>query len=440
MATDEKSVFPATDPGNDPQQTPSDPQQNRPDGLSRRAFVGAAAMAGATLISSAGALGQSRSDAEAGRTDDYASDPGPENKVLMALNPDPNFPPFTDKGNLPPFWHSFDLTPKRLQGGGWTHQVTQREIGLSKDLAGVNMRLTAGSFRELHWHLADEWAIMLTGKARVSVMQPDGRMFIDDVERGDLWYFPAGYPHSIQGLEGPGCEFLLVFDQGDFSEDDTFLLSELLAHIPPEVIRKNMGWTRQEWDQLPPEELYIFSAELPGPLENDKRFLGSRLETKNQYTFHGAMTMKPAAESSGGTARIIDSTNFPASRNIAAGIVTLRPGALRELHWHPNGSEWQYWIQGKGRMTVSMTGGKARTVDFNAGDVGFVPNMAAHYIENTGTEDVIFLEMFKTSRYQSISVNEWISRMPDKMAQAHLKLPLSAIRRVPASQYTVLPK
>src|SRR5579875_3522503 len=206
--------------------------------LTRRAFVGGAAMAGAGLVSAAGALAQSRKEAQAGRQGDNASDPGPENEALRAINPDPNLPPFTDKGNPPPFWYSFDLTAKRLQAGGWTHQVTQRELAQSKDLAGVNMRLTAGSFRELHWHLADEWAIMLTGKARVSVMQPDGRMFIDDVERGDLWYFPAGFPHSIQGLEGAGCEFLLVFDQGNFSEDDTFLLSELLAHTPPEVIQR----------------------------------------------------------------------------------------------------------------------------------------------------------------------------------------------------------
>jgi oxalate decarboxylase len=415
-------------------------QESTTDAISRRAFVGTAAMAGASLLSGAGAFGQSRKDAEAGRTDDYASDPGPENKTLFALNPDANLPPFTDKGNPPPFWYSFDLTAKRLQGGGWTHQVTQRELAQSKDLAGVNMRLTAGSFRELHWHLADEWAIMLTGKARVSVMQPDGKMFIDDVERGDLWYFPAGYPHSIQGLEGPGCEFLLVFDQGDFSEDDTFLLSEMLAHIPPDVIQKNMGWSRKEWDQLPPEELYIFPAELPGPLDDERRFLGSHLETANQYTFRGALSMRPLAETAGGSARVIDSTNFPVSKNIAAGIVTLKPGGLRELHWHPNGSEWQYWIQGKGRMTITLTGGKARTTDFNAGDVGYVPNMAAHYIENTGTEDLIFLEMFKTGQYQSISVNEWIARMPDKMAQAHLKLPLSTIRRPPDRQLVVLPK
>src|SRR5271154_6287493 len=196
--------------------------------LSRRIFVGAAALAGAGFIG-ADATAQTRAEQVAGRSGNSPSDPGPENKILLGQNPSANNPPFTDHGNPGPIWFSFDLSPKRMQGGGWTHQVTQRELPPSKDLAGVNMRLTAGSFRELHWHTADEWAIMLTGKARISVMQPDGKMFIDNVEPGDLWYFPAGFPHSIQGLEGDGCEFLLVFDQGDFSEDNTFLLSEFLA-------------------------------------------------------------------------------------------------------------------------------------------------------------------------------------------------------------------
>jgi oxalate decarboxylase len=152
------------------------------------------------------------------------------------------------------------------------------------------------------------------------------------------------------------------------------------------------------------------------------------------------MTMKPLSETDGGAARVIDSTNFPVSKNVATGIVTLKPGAIRELHWHPNGSEWQYWMHGTGRMTITYTEARARTMDFNAGDVGFVPNMAAHYIENTGTEDLIFLEMFKTSQYQSVSINEWIARMPNKMAQVHLKLPVSTIRRVPGRQHFVLPK
>ena len=406
--------------------------------LSRRMFVEAAALAGAGLVT-ATAMAQSRQESQAGRQGDSPSDPGPENTALLRENPSANTPPFTDHGNPAPIWYSFDLTAKRMQGGGWTHQVTERELPKSKEIAGVNMRLTAGSFRELHWHLADEWAIMLTGKARISIMQPDGKMFIDDIGAGDLWYFPAGFPHSIQGLEGDGCEFLLVFDQGDFSEDDTFLLSEFLAHTPPEVVQKNMGWSRQEWDQLPPTELYIFPSQLPGPLEDDRRFLGKYLETNNKYTFK-ASSMAPTKKTAGGEVRIIDSSNFPVAQNIASAIVTIKPGGMREMHWHPNVSEWQYWIKGKGRMTVVLTEGKARTMDFNANDVGYVPAMAGHYVENTGTEDIVFLEMFKTAHYQDVSLNQWIARMPDKMAQAHLKLPVSTIRRAPQDKEVLLPE
>jgi len=150
--------------------------------------------------------------------------------------------------------------------------------------------------------------------------------------------------------------------------------------------------------------------------------------------------MAPTTTNNGGEVRIVDTSNFPISANITAAQVTLKPGAIRELHWHPNVSEWQYWIKGKGRMTIVNAEGHARTMDFNANDVGFVPQMAGHYIENTGTEDLVFLEMFKTGRYLDISLNEWIARMPDKMAQAHLNLPISVIRRAPQTKINCLPK
>src|SRR5437879_12458488 len=84
-----------------------------------------------------------------------------------------------------------------------------------------------------------------------------------------------------------------------------------------------------------------------------------------------------------GEVRIVDSRKFLASKNIAAALVTVKPGSLRELHWHPNASEWQYYISGKGRMTVCATAG-AHTMDVSANDVGFVPSVAGHYVENTG--------------------------------------------------------
>jgi Cupin len=183
----------------------SEQQESKPVtvGLSRRTFLGAgsAGLATAALASFA-VNAQERADTEKAEQDHSASNTGPENKPLLDENPNSNFPPPTDHGNIDPVWYSFDLTHKRVQEGGWTNEVTEKVLPSSKDLAGVRMRLTAGSFRELHWHVADEWAYMLYGNARVSVLSPDGTIFIDDVAKGDLWYFPAGLSFDYRWLSG----------------------------------------------------------------------------------------------------------------------------------------------------------------------------------------------------------------------------------------------
>lgn len=212
--------------------------------LSRRNFLGVGSTALATAaLAGITAHAQEMQDTRKAEKDISVSNPGQENKLLLAENPSSNMPPPTDHGDIGPVWYSFDLVHRRVEEGGWTHEVNSIVLPTSTDLAGVNMRLTAGSFRELHWHTADEWAIMLDGNARVTVMNPDGTMFIDDVNKGDLWLFPAGFPHSIQGLRPNGCEFLLVFDQGDFSEDGTFLLRDYRPHAAEHPGQK--FWPRQ---------------------------------------------------------------------------------------------------------------------------------------------------------------------------------------------------
>lgn len=123
-----------------------------------------------------------------------------------------SYRPSTDHGTLPNLRFSFSDAHVRMETGGWTRQVIVRELGISTQMAGVNMRLNAGGVRELHWHKAAEWAYMLYGEARITAIDADGRNFVDDVGVGDLGYFGSGIPHSIQGLGSDGCEFLLVFD------------------------------------------------------------------------------------------------------------------------------------------------------------------------------------------------------------------------------------
>ena len=402
--------------------------------FSRRNMLGAGSALAALTFAGVTASAQQRTNTSSAERDRSASDPGPENKVLLNANPNSNTPPPTDNGDVGPIWYSFDLAHKRIQEGGWTHQVTQRELPSSRDLAGVNMRLTAGSFRELHWHTADEWAIMLYGSARVTVLDPDGTIFIDDVGKNDLWYFPAGFPHSIQGLGPDGCEFLLVFNEGLFSEDNTFLLSEWVAHTPKEVLSKNFRLDKTALAKLPTDEMYIFPAGLPKSLAQDRAAVGGqKVQSPVQYTFKMGL-MAPTILNAGGEARVVDSRNFPAAKNIAAAMLTIKPGGMRELHWHPNASEWQYYIAGQGRMTVFAPVGSGRTMDFKANDVGYVPPLAGHYVENTGDTDLVVLEMFKAHEFVDVSLNNWIRHLPPEMVTSHLGLDAASIQSIPAEK------
>jgi oxalate decarboxylase len=408
--------------------------QDESTAVSRRNLLAVGSTLATAALAGVAANAQTRANTQKAKRDHSASNPGPENSPLLNENPNSNMPPPTDHGDVGPIWYSFDLTHKRIQEGGWTHQVTQRELPSSKDIAGVNMRLTAGSFRELHWHTADEWSIMLDGTARVTVLNPDGTIFIDDVGKGDMWYFPAGYPHSIQGLGPDGCEFLLVFDEGLFSEDNTVLLSDWIAHTPGLVLSKNCGLDRAALAKLPKDAMYIFPAELPKSLAQDKAAVGGeKVQSPIQYTFRMG-SMAPTFRTPQGEARVVDSRNFPAARNIAAALLTIKPGGMRELHWHPNASEWQYYIAGRGRMTVFAPVGSARTVDVKANDVGYVPAVAGHYIENTGDTDLVALEMFKAPEFVDVSLNNWIRRLPPEMVTSHLGLDATTIRTIPAEK------
>jgi oxalate decarboxylase len=408
--------------------------------IGRRSVLGAAAAAlSAGALGSVTALGQTREQVAKGEGNRSASNPGPINKALEALNPDSYVPPPTDRGDVLPVWYSFDLAHRRIQDGGWTRQVTQRELPSSQDVAGVNMRLTAGSYRELHWHDANEWAYMLYGNARVTVFNPDGTIFIGDVSEGDLWFFPTAHPHSIQGLGPDGCEFLLVFDEGMFSEYTTFLLSGFLAHMPSKVLSQNFNIPEAELSVLPESGLYIFPGTVPGPLEDDRKAVGGdAVASKLDYTFR-MKAMTPTAERPGGSIRIVDSHNFPASKTIASALFNMKPGALRELHWHPH-SEWQYYLAGSARMTVFASSGNARTMDFKSNDVGFAPAIAGHYVANTGNDDMAFLALFKSDTFVEFSLDQWLRRLPTQMTEQHLRLNATQIARIPDTNSNIFPR
>src|ERR1700682_1638228 len=166
------------------------------------------------------------------------TDPGPQTPAIRDQFPGAFSPPATDVGSMPLSWASFNNAPRRIQNGGWARQVTQDSFAVADTISGVNMRLTSGGIREMHWHQFAEWAYMTYGSCRIATLDELGRPYIADVKEGDLWFFPAGLPHSLQGLGPDGCEFLICFDEGKASEFTTLLVSgwftdtaaDILAH------------------------------------------------------------------------------------------------------------------------------------------------------------------------------------------------------------------
>jgi oxalate decarboxylase len=411
--------------------------KSSPDSLGRRQFLGASSTALiAAALSGGRATAQDIQKSKQADQGQSATDPGPENKALQQDNPNTFTPPKTDHGEVKTFWNSFSAAHRRIQEGGWSRQVNVETFPISTEIAGVNMRLTAGGVRELHWHAAAEWALMLTGDARITAIDKDGKSFVADVTKDDLWFFPAGTPHSIQGLGPDGSEFLLVFDDGKFSEGETTLLSDWTRHTPPEVLAKNWGVEQSELEsvyKVPPDGKYIFQAEVPPALDQDvKQASGSIGPTSVAFNF-AMHKMAPTYKLPKGEVRVIDSRNFSVS-TIAAAHVIVKPGGLRELHWHQNADEWQYYVAGKGRMTVFFNAAKARTADFNAGDVGYVPKTLPHYIENVGDTDLVFLEMFKADRFMDLSLSEWIRNTPPELVTQHLGISAATLAKVPAKK------
>ncbi len=358
---------------------------------------------------------------------------GPRNVPIELENPDVLVSPVTDAGTIPNLKFPYAMARNRVLSGGWAREITVRELPVATEIAGVDMRLTPGGIRELHWHKEAEWAYMIAGSCRVSILDEDGRLFIDDVGVGDLWYFPSGLPHSIQALDD-GCEFLLVFDSGDFSENETFLITDWFNHTPREVLAKNFGVKESACNHLPTDisqTRYMFAGEVPPALADDAPAYPVS-EPPQSYTWH--MHAQEPTKPPGGQRRITDSRNFTISERIASALVEIGPGAMREMHWHPNADEWVYFLKGNARMTVFASGGKARTFDYQAGDVGYVPFAMGHYLENTGEETLTFLELFRSDHFADVSLAQWMGSLPPELVKAHLNLDDATIAKLPRTK------
>jgi oxalate decarboxylase len=322
--------------------------------------------------------------------------------------------------------------------GGSAKEATVAEFPISQSIAGVSMRLKPGAIRELHWHaLAAEWAYMLEGRCRATVVMPNGQSEISDFGPGDTWYFPRGHGHALQGM-GPGeAHFLLGFDNGHFSEYGTFSITDWLSTAPKNVVARTLGIPESAVDQLPKKEIYIGPGKVPAAAIEPLRDAQMQpAQASHKYR----LDMQPPRVFPGGREYIVSSKEFPIQTTLTAVRMDLQPGALRELHWHPHADEWQFYVRGRARVGVFGSHSRTRVEEFGPNDVGFVQQGYGHYIEQIGDEPTEVIILFNSGVFEEISLASWLGGNPVSLLETNFGIPRTLIDQLPKRETGIVGK
>jgi oxalate decarboxylase len=372
---------------------------------SRRAFFGTAALGAGGLVALTGAA------AAAGKPDEGQPGDGGFGRQVSQLPPgapvayhDPK-----DVGAMPDFTRSLDGATPKVTSGGWAKESTEHQLPIMTDLAGVHMFLDPGASRELHWHaIAAEWAYVIGGRCQTVVLDPSGQTEINNYGPGDLWFFPKGHGHSIQTIGEEPCHFILSFDNGAFSEHGTFSISDWVDLTPKDMLAKNFGIAKADFEAFPKGETYIQA----GPVIPLSQAVDAPWPKESTHKFSLLKDARARRDFDGGAFWLATVDEWPISKTMSGGLMSIRPGEMKELHWHPNASEFQYVLKGSGQVALFGSGGRGKVAEVKAGDSAYVPAGYGHAIWNTGSEDLEVLQTWNAGKFEEITLKHWMATAP----------------------------
>ena len=371
----------------------------------RRAFLGTAALGAGGLV----ALTQ---QAAAATMDHGAPGAGGFGRDVQQLPPgaqvayhDPK-----DVGAMPDFHFSLDGNVPKITSGGWAKEATVHQFPISKGIAGVHMFLDPGASRELHWHaIAAEWAYVIDGRCQTVVLDPSGASEINNYEPGDLWFFPKGHGHSIQTIGDKPCHFILSFDNGAFSEHGTFSITDWIDVSPKDMLAENFGLPKEALNAFPKGEAYIQA----GPVIPLSQALDAPWPKESTHKFRLLKDPRAVREFDGGTFRLATVDEWPVSKSMSGGVMTIRPGQMRKFHWNVNANEWHFYLKGKGQVALFGSGGRGKVAEFNPGDVAYIPMGFGHAIKNVGDDDLEIIQTWDNGKFEEIDLDAWIKASPN---------------------------
>lgn len=384
--------------------------KRKADGMTRREMIGSASIA---------ALGAGMLTSEAANAAQQAAT---QPKYQVGKDPGKHEP-------LEEFKFDIEATSGWVGEAGSAKEATVEEFPVSKSIAGVSMRLKPGGIRELHWHaIAAEWAFVVKGKVLTTVISPTGQAATDTFEEGDLWYFPRGHGHALQNISNDEAHFVLGFDDGHFSEFGTFSITDWVARTPANVVQRNLGLSADVVKGLPTKELYILPGKIPQNIS--EAYLDADLET-SQSAHKFRLSKMPAATFPGGWERVVTQREFPINGTLTSVLQHLDPGAIREMHWHPNADEWQYILKGQSRVTIFGAHGRVKTAEFKQGQICFIERGFGHCIEQIGSEPTEFFALFNSPVFEEISISKWTAGNPASLLADNFQIPKDVAEKLP---------
>ena len=362
---------------------------------SRRLFLGALAL-GTSAFSAVRAF--------ATATDGHAAgyDVAPSSK-FMPLVP-------RKSGDPVVFTASLDNAPIKATSGGWAREITTRSLPLATGIAGAHLFINPGGSREMHWHNSAEWAFVLGGRSQVTIVDPTGETEVVNYEPGDLWYFPKGHSHAIVTLCTKPFHAILTFDDGLYSEDGTFGISDWMSRLDPKSLERALGISSGGLSKIPAGETYIVQGEVI-PLDSAQARAEKVLGPARTHRFR-FMAQPPHASSDGGAIYIASASAFPISSTMTAMFLKLKAGALQQPHWHVNANEWQYVIKGRNRISLFAADKRLAIAELGPGDCAYLPRGCGHSIENIGSEDSETVGVWDSGTFSESTLADWLAHAP----------------------------
>ena len=321
---------------------------------------------------------------------------------------------------LPRFAYAFSKMPYEEHRGGRSKQAGSYNFPVSTNMANVLMELEPGAIRELHWHAeAAEWAYVLSGQTRITLTGPDGKTEVADVNEGGIWYFPKGWGHSIQNVGTKPTQFVLVLNNGNFTEQSTFSVTDWISHTPLGMLTEALQVSDSTANKFPKSDGFMFTGSVSGISGSNQAAKATRSKRSHVFELYNR---KDFEKSRSGSIKLVTAKDFPGSFNMSSALMTIEPDSVRGLHWHPNADEWHMVLEGEMELVVFASGGKASIERLSKGDVGYIPKGYGHALRNlSASKPVELLVVFNSGDYQSINLVNWLSTNPKELVNINLQ-------------------